>query len=100
MENWVAGLEQEWDADHGFIGKLRFGVFDEKALARLVALLKTIDVGADDSLPRSFVSVLWLMPYVMEWQVPHQTRSSGDVQQLQRAIATVRGELERILGPP
>ncbi len=100
IDDWVAKLEQEWDADSGFVGRLRFGDFDEQALSRLVDLLKSIDLGGQVCLPRSLVSVLWLMPYVMEWQVPHQTRNSGDIQSLQRAIATVRGEVERILGLP
>jgi hypothetical protein len=100
IDDWVAKLEREWDADNGFVGRLRFGDFDEHALARLVNLLKSIDIGAQACIPRSLVSVLWQIPYVMEWQVPHQTRNGGDVQNLHRAIATVNGEVERILGLP
>jgi hypothetical protein len=35
-------LDNEYDRDHGFVGQVRYGKFDQDALGRLLALLRTI----------------------------------------------------------
>lgn len=67
MENLITELEREWEAEHGFFGKLRYKGFDLNGFHRVRNLLKQIDTQAD-SLPRRLISLVWFIPLFMTWQ--------------------------------
>jgi hypothetical protein len=100
VEQAIGDLAREWDAQAGFVGKLRFGDFDRTALLRLLRVLERIEPNPGECLPSRLVTLLWMMPSVVEWQQPHFSRSQGNTEEIRRAAAVIRGHVERILGTP
>lgn len=96
----IPAVEAAWALPDGVLWRLRQGELDEAGLTALIALLRSIEVGEADLLPRRLVSLLWYMPTFMEWQAERVAQAGGNVEVLWRAAITVRNELERILGVP
>ena len=96
----VRRLEGEYEERTGFIGKLRFGTFDEPGLDRLLGTLRSIEpMGLGN---RRIVSLLWWLPWIIEWQVQRLTRegAASKAERLSSAESAVFNEVERILGTP
>ncbi len=97
----IKRLESEYDIDRGFLGRLRQGAFDKEGLDRLLSVLKSIDFGHAKSIDRRLVSLLWLIPTLMEWQRERVAEKGGDITQLQRWASTrVQSALNKVLGMP
>jgi len=67
MDELIKELENEWESEQGFFGKLRMSGFDKQGFARVEALLKKVDSTAD-AYPRRLVSLVWFIPLFMSWQ--------------------------------
>jgi len=93
-------LEQEWDFDDGFLGRLRYGEFEVASLHRLLAVLETFSLNDSEDINRRLVSLLWYMPLFMEWQKERVQEEGGDRLALQNAINQVQTHVERLLGVP
>ncbi|TAH49790.1 MAG: hypothetical protein EYC68_16315 [Chloroflexota bacterium] len=93
-------LEQEWELESGFLGKLRDGNFDSAALERLMRLLESINVDHAVTLERRFVSLTWLIPIYITWQRERVQEKMGDVSSLDRAADRLQTVLDKILGIP
>jgi hypothetical protein len=98
----LGSLEAEYDLDHGFLGRLREGQFDPIGLDRLLHLVRSIDFGGAVVLNRRLVSLLWLIPTLMTWQLERVAEQGGDVEVLRRGIDQVQGLLAApsVLGMP
>lgn len=97
----IKALEAEYDLDTGFLGRLREGTFDTAGLDRLIALLRSIEQGNEETINRRLVALLWMIPTLMEWQVERIAEHGGDVERLQRGIDTVEAILmNSVLGTP
>jgi len=94
----IAALEAEYDQDEGFLGLLRTGHFDSLARDRFLRLLESIDLGADVSIDRRVVAILWYVPLFMQWQ--ERRLDAEEREALQAAANRVTSQLERILGVP
>lgn len=92
VDDWISRLESEYDEATGFIGKLRFGTFDEIGFERMIRLLREIQ--PEDRLARRLVTLLWWLPWIVEWQCQ---RVPDDLQ-LRRTYDAIFGQVERILG--
>jgi len=93
-------LEQEWDFEDGFLGRLRCGEFEVAGLHRLLAVLETISLNDSEDINRRLVSLLWYMPLFMEWQKERVQEEGGDRLALENAINQVQTQVERLLGVP
>ena len=102
MQSSVIGkLENEWNWDTGFFGQLRDkGVFDSNAYLRVQEIYNSIDLGADTTIDRRLVALLWYIPLIMTWQLERFETKGQDAQQLKAAVDEILGETERILGVP
>ena len=96
----IKALEAEFDLDHGFLGQLRQGNFDPSGLQRLITLLESIDLGDELAIDRRLVSLLWMLPTFMEWQVERVAENGGDIVQLWHGIDKARRILYSLLGMP
>jgi hypothetical protein len=94
----IAALEAEYDQDEGFLGLLRAGHFDSLARDRFLRLLESIDLGANVSIDRRVVALLWYVPLFMQWQ--ERRLDAEEREALQAAANRVTSQLERILGVP
>jgi hypothetical protein len=92
-------LQAEYDIETGFVGLLRSGKFDEVALDRLIAILNELEPRGK-AIDRRLVSLLWWIPWVIEWQGQRLERENRreEAARVHRAHDTVFKELERILG--
>jgi hypothetical protein len=91
-------IANEYDLDHGFIGKVRSGQFDKQALERLLRLLRECPSASQEPMDARMVRLLWWMPWIVEWQVQRLTAEGRPADQLRAAQTAIFGELERILG--
>lgn len=92
-------LEAEYDTETGFVGLLRSGKFDEMALDRLLSVLRQVEPRGI-TIDRRLVSLLWWIPWVIEWQGQRldRERHREEAERVRRAHDAVFKELERILG--
>jgi hypothetical protein len=97
----IQQLEAEYDQNTGFIGRLRYGTFDELGLTRVLAVLRQFEP-TGNSLDRRLVALLWWMPWIIEWQFQRLTRESRakEAAVVSRASEAIFKECERILGVP
>jgi hypothetical protein len=94
----VDRLGNEYDPDNGFIGKVRFGQFDETAFTRLLDLLRDCPSADDQQVDGRMVRLLWWMPWIVEWQAQRLAGEGMSSDDLRRAHSAIFSELERILG--
>ncbi len=100
MQTAVPLLEEEWELDTGFFGKLREGQFDSSGLERVIHLLEKVDTGKADVLNRRFVALTWYIPIFMTWQRERHVEKGGNPMELDRATDRLQGLLNEILGIP
>jgi hypothetical protein len=67
---------------------------------RFEALLRLIAVSEATTLPRRFVSLTWIVPSFMEWQIERVLEKGGDVEALKQDITKLRNVLNDLLGAP
>lgn len=96
----IAQLEEQWDLDHGFLGRLRMGQFDPQRLAQLVRILDGIDLQGAVTVNRRLVSLLWFMPMFMSWQDKRVQDAGGDLAGYRKACCDIENSIIRILGVP
>lgn len=96
----IRAREAEYDTDLGFLGRLRRGNFDLNGLDRLLRLLEAIDLGEATMINRRLVSLLWMIPTFMGWQVERVSKKQGDVEALRRGIDKVEAALNSVLRTP
>ena len=98
-EDLLAALDEAWDDEHGFLGKLRAGTFDEPAGAAYVALLRTVPpVG--DTVSSRLVKLIWLAPQFVTWQIERATSGEAEAARLRRISDQVHEAVADILGIP
>lgn len=92
-------LESFWLAPAGRLFMLRDGEYEPGLGDDLVALLDSIRLDSD-LLPRRLVSLTWLLPRFLEWQVPRVLERQGDIESLKQDVDKVQNALDRLLGLP
>ena len=92
-------LDQEWDLDEGFFGKLRRGIFDKDGLRRVTEILESVDTSGDQ-MDKRFVSLTWFIPTFMNWQCDRIIDKGDDAPELDSATQTMIELLFRVLGAP
>jgi hypothetical protein len=93
-------VETFWDLPDGALFRLRDGYYEPGLGEELADVLSSIEVDEATQLPRRFVSLTWMIPSFMEWQVERVEERGGDVAALRREITVVRNALDRLLGTP
>lgn len=93
-------LEGFWDVPDGVLYQLRQGQFVPMRLREIDELLRRIQLGPEDSIPRRFVSLVWMIPVFMEWQLERVGDQGGDAAELQQHANRIRTILEELLGVP
>jgi hypothetical protein len=76
MKDLINRLDDEWDQDDGFLGRLRAGVFDRAGYERFLGLLRSIETNGD-TFDRRLIEALWFVPLFMEWQTERLEKTSG-----------------------
>lgn len=100
-EDAIDELEAAWAEPAGVLYQLRQGALNADGMADLVALLGTIEVGADaSSLPRRFVSLLWYVPLFVCWQKERVQQNGGNADAVARFAGEITNDVERVLGVP
>jgi len=92
-------LENAWEIDVGFLGKLRNGVFDAESYDLFLSTLARIDFEEDELIAKRTVTLLWFINPFMEWQ-RERVCQNMTVKQYDEIIEGVYNQLERILGVP
>ncbi|WP_436992136.1 hypothetical protein [Streptomyces sp. enrichment culture] len=99
MEDLLELLDEAWDDESGFLGKLRSGEFDPDAGEAYAALLSRIPpVG--ETVSSDLVRLIWFAPMFIEWQVERAARSEEEARQLNRIATQVHEAVSEILGIP
>lgn len=100
MKSIIEMLEDEWNLENGFLGKLRQGEFDARDSERLVGILKSVELPSDTPLEKRFVALTWYIPMFLMWQRERFIEESKDTAELDMAINKIEGLLEGLLGIP
>jgi hypothetical protein len=100
MQNQIlAELEDAWEAEVGFLGKLREGIFDAESYDSFLSTLAKIDFEKDELVPKRVVTLLWFINPFMEWQRERVCQNLS-VEQYNKVVESVWNHLERILELP
>ncbi|GAA1965254.1 hypothetical protein [Kitasatospora viridis] len=99
MEELLDQLDEAWDDEDGFLGKLRSGTFDPEAGDAYVALLGRIPQPGD-VIDARLVQLIWFAPLFMEWQTERLALTEPEDKQLARIATLVQESVENILGIP
>ncbi len=57
----IEQLNAEWD-ENGFFDHVRNGCYDAEQAQDILKILRAIDIGEDELLPKRLVALLWYMP--------------------------------------
>ncbi|MCG2632247.1 hypothetical protein L6654_37140 [Bradyrhizobium sp. WYCCWR 13023] len=63
----VEQLETEWDTN-GFFDRVRNGDYDAVRRQAVLATLRMISIGDEETVPKRLVSLLWYLPSFLVWQ--------------------------------
>jgi hypothetical protein len=90
-------LEYEWDLEKGVLGRYREGMYDKEGFERLICLLRAIENDDDPKIDKRFVSLVWMIPIFMSWNI---SRFNDDslIKEIENQGSTIEGILENILG--
>lgn len=91
-------VEQFWEMPAGWLYSLRQGDYDPSGAEALLETLRAIDVSDETVLPRRLVSLTWMIPEFMRWQIDRVRQQGGDVDSLRRDIVLVHNAIEQLLG--
>lgn len=95
----ISQLDEAWDDETGFLGRLRFGNFDEAAGERYVGLLRSLPEISVDFDPR-VVTLIWFAPQFIEWQCDRVATSELERSKIRRIATGVHEAVAEILGIP
>ncbi|MGY8711281.1 hypothetical protein RAD16_36595 [Bradyrhizobium sp. 18BD] len=95
----IEQLETEWNAD-GFFDRVRNGDYDAIRGQAILAVLRAIEIGDDDMVPKRLVSLLWYLPSFLAWQTDRIAEKGGDRAAYERFVTEVDNTLEVVLGVP
>jgi hypothetical protein len=99
MDELLELLDEAWDDESGFLGKLRSGQFDPDAGEAYVALLSRIPpIGG--TVESRLVKLIWFAPMFIEWQLERAAKSDDEVRQLTRIATQVHEAVSNVLGIP
>lgn len=99
MEEIMEALDEAWDDESGFLGKLRSGEFDPEAGEAYAALLSSIPpIG--ETVDSTLVRLIWFAPLFIEWQIERATSSESEAAQLKRISDQVQEAVTDVLGIP
>ncbi|MFG2816301.1 hypothetical protein [Streptomyces sp. NPDC048410] len=99
MDDLLDRLDEAWDGESGFLGKLRSGEFDPDAGEAYVALLSRIPpIG--ETVEARLVQLIWFAPMFIEWQLERAAKNEGELKQLTRIATQVHEAVSDILGIP
>jgi hypothetical protein len=99
VEEMLEALDEAWDDESGFLGKLRSGEFDPEAGEAYVALLSNIPpIG--ETVDSRLVRLIWFAPMFIEWQIERASSSESEVAQLKRIADQVQEAVADVLGIP
>ncbi|MGW2887450.1 hypothetical protein [Streptomyces griseoruber] len=99
MSELIELLDEAWDDESGFLGKLRSGKFDPDAGEAYVALLSRIPpIG--ETVEARLVQLIWFAPMFIEWQLERAAKGEDERRQLTRIATQVHEVVSNILGIP
>lgn len=99
MEELLEALDNAWDDECGFLGKLRSGEFDLESGEAYVALLSRIP-SIGETVDSNLVRLIWFAPMFIEWQIDRATRGESETAQLKRIADQVQEAVAEVLGIP
>lgn len=102
-ESLIVALDEAWDEETGFLGKLRSGVFDEGQGSAYVELLRRIPTVISlglDTVSSELVKLIWFAPQFVEWQIDRATKDEAERARLQRIADRVHEAVSEVLGIP
>jgi hypothetical protein len=94
----LRALDEAWDDEAGFLGRLRYRNFDAASGQKYVELLESIDV-EEGAFSAEFVRLLWFVPLFLEWRVADMRGDSAE-QALAAITDKVRTRVMELLGTP
>jgi hypothetical protein len=99
-EDCIEALQHEWGDEDGCLWRLRQGVFDPEGFARLLMLLRMVEIGDATTVDRRFVALTWFIPLFMSWQKERVLAKGCSPADLRAAEDSVTEHLYRLLGVP
>lgn len=100
MENLLRELNEAWDDELGFLGKLRAGKFDREGAEAYIALLARIPPIEGDVVNSELVKLIWFAPMFIEWQIERVADGEREIAELNRIADRVQESVAGILGIP
>ncbi|UGY93255.1 hypothetical protein [Streptomyces gobiensis] len=99
MKELLEALDEAWDDESGFLGKLRSQEFDQDAGEAYVALLSRIPpIG--ETVDSALVRLIWFAPMFIEWQMERATNNEVEAANLKRIAGQVQEAVADVLGIP
>lgn len=98
-DDLIKRLDLEYDRSDGFLGLLRTGEFDPRGAARLLELLRSLELG-DGPVDRRLVQLLWYLPIFLQWQKERFALRGADTEPIEATMNEVVSILEDVLGSP
>ncbi|MGX1320378.1 hypothetical protein AB7M17_003831 [Bradyrhizobium sp. USDA 377] len=95
----IEQLEAEWNTN-GFFDRVRNGEYDASRAQVVLATLRAIDIGDEETVPKRLLSLLWYLPSFLSWQTERVADRGGDRGDYERFVTEVINTLQEVLGVP
>jgi hypothetical protein len=100
LEDYIPGIEAEWEPETGFFWRTRQGDFQREDFERTLKKLAAVQTATEQSVPARFVSIVWYIPIFMECQTDRVLEGGVNPDEYGRATVKLTNQVERILGVP
>jgi len=95
----IEQLEAEWNMN-GFFDRVRNGDYDVTRGQAVLATLRAISIGDEETVPKRLLSLLWYLPSFLSWQTERIAERGGDRGAYERFVTEVINTLQEVLGVP
>lgn len=95
----ISLLDAEWD-ESGFLGGVRLGIYNSDKAEKFLTMLRSLDIGETEFIPKRLMALLWYIPSFLSWQVERLSESGVDLSSYERFVNAVHNTLEEIIGTP
>lgn len=95
----IKRLDSEWETD-GFFDHVRNGYYDARQAQDILKILRAINIGENELLPKRLVVLLWYLPCFLGWQSDRVAERGGDISAYGKFTTEVQNILEEVLGTP
>lgn len=99
----IESIQKSWEAEEGFLYKIRYRIFDKKSGDYLLSQLMKVKLNSDvKHIDKELVKTIWYIPIFLEFQKEsiETTQTETTYHDYIKLLNKIQDEVGRILGYP